>query len=134
MGEYTCKNCGYYVKRPAEVMEKCSNDGVCLKLGKSVKGSTEGFHCPCDSPYNFFDAENAMYWKPFDLKTWLKRIYDVCIDRMEGCSEPEWSLYSGIADVIANYLNGKSGYTVCNPFNHNDCPVLKKMEQSSHTK
>ena len=36
--------------------------------------------------------------------SYLLEIYDWAISGMEGCDEPEWSLYSGIADVIAKYL------------------------------
>lgn len=41
----------------------------------------------------------------FDLDT----VQRVCFECMEGCDEPEWTLYSTIYDAIARYKRGESG-------------------------
>lgn len=41
----------------------------------------------------------------FDLDT----VQRVCFERMEGCDEPEWTLYAIIHDAIARYRRGESG-------------------------
>lgn len=41
---------------------------------------------------------------------WLKDVKETCFANMEGCDEPEWSLFSTINDAIGLYLSGKSGY------------------------
>ena len=32
----TCGQCAYYVRRPPEIVARCSLDGVCLKAGRAV--------------------------------------------------------------------------------------------------
>lgn len=41
----------------------------------------------------------------FDLDT----VQRVCFERMEGCDEPEWTLYATIYVAIARYKRGESG-------------------------
>lgn len=41
----------------------------------------------------------------FDLDT----VQRVCFECMEGCDEPEWTLYATIHDAIARYRRGESG-------------------------
>lgn len=41
----------------------------------------------------------------FDLDT----VQRVCFECMEGCDEPEWTLYTTIHDAIARYKRGESG-------------------------
>lgn len=43
----------------------------------------------------------------FDLDT----VQRVCFECMEGCDEPEWTLYTTIYDAIARYKRGESGPT-----------------------
>ena len=43
----------------------------------------------------------------FDLDT----VQRVCFECMEGCDEPEWTLYTTIHDAIARYKRGESGLT-----------------------
>ena len=43
----------------------------------------------------------------FDLDT----VQRVCFKCMEGCDEPEWTLYTTIHDAIARYKRGESGPT-----------------------
>lgn len=43
----------------------------------------------------------------FDLDT----VQRVCFECMEGCDEPEWTLYTTIHDAIARYKRGESGPT-----------------------
>ena len=43
----------------------------------------------------------------FDFDT----VQRVCFERMEGCDEPEWTLYTSIYDAIARYKRGESGCT-----------------------
>lgn len=43
----------------------------------------------------------------FDLDT----VQRVCFECMEGCDEPEWTLYTTIYDAIARYKRGDSGPT-----------------------
>ncbi len=43
----------------------------------------------------------------FDLDTMQR----VCFECMEGCDEPEWTLYTTIHDAIARYKRGESGST-----------------------
>ena len=43
----------------------------------------------------------------FDLDT----VQRVCFECMEGCDEPEWTLYMTIYDAIARYKRGESGST-----------------------
>lgn len=43
----------------------------------------------------------------FDLDT----VQRVCFECMEGCDEPEWTLYTTIHDAIARYRRGESGPT-----------------------
>lgn len=34
----------------------------------------------------------------------LAAVYGWAVDAMECCDEPEWSLYSGIVDIISDYI------------------------------
>lgn len=43
----------------------------------------------------------------FDLDT----VQRVCFECMEGCDEPEWTLYTTIYDAIVRYKQGESGPT-----------------------
>lgn len=43
----------------------------------------------------------------FDLDT----VQRVCFECMEGCDEPEWTLYTTVYDAIARYKRGESGPT-----------------------
>lgn len=38
-----------------------------------------------------------------DSEDFLKEVYDWAYSGMECCDEPEWSLYTGIVNVIAKY-------------------------------
>lgn len=59
----TCGNCRYYVKRPPEVVNRCSNDGVCLKCGRSVDSSHFGSRCACNSSCNLEYANRSTHWR-----------------------------------------------------------------------
>lgn len=37
------------------------------------------------------------------MQDYLKEVYDWAYSNMEGCDEPEWSLFAGITGVIAKY-------------------------------
>lgn len=52
----------------------------------------------------------------FDLDT----VQRVCFECMEGCDEPEWTLYTTLYDAIARYKRGESGPTY-------DCEALVSM-------
>lgn len=52
----------------------------------------------------------------FDLDT----VQRVCFECMDGCDEPEWSLYTTIYDAIARYKRGESGPTY-------DCEALVSL-------
>lgn len=41
----------------------------------------------------------------------LDAVQRVCLECMEGCDEPEWTLYTTIHDAIARYKRGESGPT-----------------------
>lgn len=41
----------------------------------------------------------------FDLDT----VQRVCLERMDGCDEPEWTLYTTVYGAIARYKRGDSG-------------------------
>ena len=43
----------------------------------------------------------------FDLDT----VQRVCFECMEGCDEPEWTLYTTVYEAIARYKRGESGPT-----------------------
>ena len=43
----------------------------------------------------------------FDLDT----VQRVCFECMEGCDEPEWTLYTSIYDAITRYKRGEAGVT-----------------------
>lgn len=67
----TCGNCRYYVERPPEVRHRCSNDGVCLRCGRSVNSSHYGHMCACNSTFNIGDPKRATHWT--DMEDRLNR-------------------------------------------------------------
>ena len=42
-----CGKCKYYVKRPPEIVAKCTKDGVCLARSKPVNFDTTPDHLTC---------------------------------------------------------------------------------------
>lgn len=82
------------------------------RAGKRVLNLGELLWCiGCD------DGDDAAAWNRladlieptdgFDLDT----VQRVCFECMEGCDEPEWTLYTTIHDAIARYKRGESGPT-----------------------
>lgn len=39
----------------------------------------------------------------FDVDGDIETLYTYCLDHMEGCDEPEWTMYSKIVAAIENY-------------------------------
>lgn len=75
----------------------------CQEWGESVLnlldcGDTEG-EC-YEALADLIEPDNG-----FDLDT----VQRVCFECMEGCDEPEYTLYSSIYDAIARYKRGESG-------------------------
>lgn len=64
----------------------------------------------CDGTEGDFYAALADLIEPtdgFDLDT----VQRACFECMEGCDEPEWTLYTTIYSAIARYKRGESGPT-----------------------
>lgn len=55
----------------------------------------------------------------------IDAVYQFCFDCLEGCDEPEWSLYNTVMSAICAYKKGEGGYNICSPFWHKGCPVLE---------
>lgn len=62
---------------------------------------------------------------------WLDDIQNVCFNNIEGCDEPEYSLFTNLDSVISLYRKGKSGYAICNPYEYADdgCPLFERMKK-----
>lgn len=130
MGNNTCGTCRYYSRWPEPVSDKHRTTGLCLAVAKPTDSGRDAFSTPaspCCTGVVGGDGTPTMFAED-TLKEWLKGIYKDCFYGMEGCDEPEWSLYTCIADAIALYMKGKSGHAICNCYEHEGCPVMKDME------
>lgn len=74
----------------------------------------------------FDSVGNVVITKTID--EWLKETLGICYDKMEGCDDPEWSLFSTIADAIVEYRKGKGCFSICHPYDHEGCPLWSSRE------
>ena len=68
-----------------------------------------------DCPVSHIEIENSIWmydtreeaveaWNTrVEQKDFISKVYDWAFSSLEGCDEPEWSLFFNIADAISNY-------------------------------
>lgn len=86
-------------------MAQCVGIGCC---NSECHGSSETPECAEKLAHRLADLIEPEPEPTFD--EWLKDVKETCFASMEGCDEPEWSLFSTINDAIDFYRSGKSGF------------------------
>lgn len=107
--EKTCGTCVRFVEIPLSIAEPDERIGVCecnWQLGLTSNRPFFEAMLPSDSiddcgyyePKEEWNARAAVTDEQFAMA-----VHEWALARMEGCDEPEWSMYSGIVDAIGRH-------------------------------
>ena len=101
-------------RRVAERLRAANEHSYSLdcELVRALNGSYDCMGVRCDRCRRkaFDRLADIVEPKPVEFDSFdIDVVQRACFERMEGCDEPEWTLYTSIYDAIARYKRGESG-------------------------
>lgn len=77
-----------------------------MREGSSTKPYVRCKRCGCRTGSSRYRGNLAKAWNAraaVDDEQFAMAVHEWALARMEGCDEPEWSMYSGIVDAIGRH-------------------------------